>query len=145
MESDLNRFFASYVEAYNHSLGESVDLAGIQKHFAECFIGAGINGVNYGRNDKNFAVQLEKGFSFYKTIGTQSIEVVQIDPTSIDDRHVLAKVTYRAHYLTKDSEEPITLEFDVSYLIQKRDTELKIFGFVTGDEMALYKEHGLIA
>ena len=34
--------------------------------------------------------------------------------------------------------------FDVTYMLQRRPDGPRIFGFVAGDEMALYREYGLV-
>ena len=35
------------------------------------------------------------------------------------------------------------IDFDVHYLVQKLDGEAKVFGWVSGDEQALLKKHGI--
>ncbi len=38
----------------------------------------------------------------------------------------------------------VAIDFDVHYLVQKLDDEPKIFGWVSGDEQALLRKHGII-
>jgi hypothetical protein len=41
-------------------------------------------------------------------------------------------------------EQPdIAIDFDVHYLVQKLDGDPRIFGWVSGDEQALLKKHGI--
>ena len=37
----------------------------------------------------------------------------------------------------------VAIEFEVHYLIQKLDGEPKIFGWVSGDEQELLRQHGI--
>ena len=41
MSETVDQFFRRYVESFNRSLGETVDVAGIRAHFADCFVAAG--------------------------------------------------------------------------------------------------------
>jgi hypothetical protein len=142
MSDDLERFFESYVAAFNRSLGASVDVDGIRRHFAQAFIGAGPGGVAPGRNDESFAETLRKGYAFYKQIGTERLEMRSVAATPIDADHVMAKVSFAASY-RKDGHE-IAIPFDVTYLLARLDGEWRIFAYVAGDEMAAYREHGLL-
>ncbi len=141
-QPDFEDFFHSYVAAFNRSLGESVDAEGIRKHFSDIFIAAGPDSLATGENDDTFSKTLEKGYDFYKSIGTTHMAVESAQPVDIDETHFLVKVGYHATY-EKDGDE-ITIPFEVSYLIEVRNGHPKIFGFVAGDEMALYREHGLV-
>lgn len=138
---DFDAFFESYVAAYNRSLGESVDVEAIRSHFSESFIAAGPGTVMTGDNDETFSQTLEKGYAFYKSIGTKKMEVTGVAVTDIDEGHYLAKVDYRAEY-EKDG-ATIAIPFSVSYLLEEHEGRLKIFGFIAGDEMALYRRYGL--
>ena len=53
------------------------------------------------------------------------------------------RVFYVAQYERSDGAW-ITIPFDVLYLLQRRKDGPKIFAFIAGDEMALYREHGLV-
>jgi hypothetical protein len=141
--SAVERFFEGYVEAFNRSLGASVDVAGIRSHFSPCFVGAGPNGVQCGQNDDAFADTLQQGYAFYTAIGTKAMAIRGISTTPIDDAHQMAKVDYRATY-EKRSGETVNLDFAVTYMLAARDDTFEIFAFVAGDEMALYRKHGLL-
>lgn len=140
--ADFDAFFQNYVTAYNRSLGDRVDTEALRSHFSESFIAAGPGTVMTGDNDETFSETLEKGYAFYKSLGTQKMEVTGIQVSPIDESHFLAKVQYRAEY-EKDGER-IAIPFSVSYLLEEREHRLKIFGFVAGDELALYHQYGLI-
>lgn len=139
----VNEFFAGYIEAFNRSLGDAVDADGIRRHFSSCFVGAGPQGVQCGQNDEHFTEMLEQGYAFYRSIGTRAMVVREVTTTRIDATHELARVAYTAHYV-KPQGEPVAIDFEVSYLLAARGETYEIFAFVTGDEMALYRKHGLV-
>ena len=144
MQPDFNRFFAEYAAAFNRSLGDKVDTDAITRAFADSFIGASPSGIVCGENGEKFRKVLEDGYAFYKAVGTQRISVRKLDVHAIDGDHHLAKVAWRAEYARRDR-EPVTIDFDVTYLLQTLPkSEPKIFAFVTGDELAALKKHGLL-
>jgi hypothetical protein len=110
--------------------------------FSDCFIGAGPQGVNCAENDEAFRKTLERGYAFYRQIGTKRMSVVRFDVTGIDATHHMVKVFYHADY--EKSGRPIGVDFDVTYLLDTGKGEPKIFAFISGDEMEAYKKSGLI-
>ncbi len=144
MQPDFDRFFQNYVDAYNRSLTGPVDADGIRAHFTDCFIAAGPEGITCGKNDESFTQTLQKGYEFYRSIGTKQMVVRNLAVTLIDDLHHMVKVFYRADYEKKNG-EPVRIDFDVTYFLETLNGKTKVFGFVAGDEMALYKQHGLVA
>ncbi|MOA64116.1 hypothetical protein D3C78_1900710 [compost metagenome] len=56
----------------------------------------------------------------------------------------MAHVAWTATYARKDQPD-VAIDFDVHYFVQTLDREApKVFGWVTGDEQALLREHGII-
>lgn len=139
----IDEFFAGYVESFNRSLGDSVDADGIRRHFSSCFVGAGPQGVQCGQNDASFTEALQQGYAFYRKIGTRAMAVREVTTTPIDDAHWLACVAYRASYEKPDG-APLDLDFEVNYMLAAQGDTYEIFAFVTGDERALYEQHGLL-
>lgn len=142
MQADFQAFFESYVAAYNRSLGDDVDAAAIRNHFAESFIGAGPQGVMAGNNDETFTQTLKKGYAFYRAIGTKEMALDGLEVSEPEPQHFVVKIAYRATYEKKG--KTTVIPFSVTYIVQERDSELRIFAFMAGDEMALYREHGLV-
>jgi hypothetical protein len=143
-QPDYEALFRDYVAAYNRSLGDTVDVKAFRAFFAESFIGAGANGqVSVGRNDESFAKTLQQGYAFYKAIGTRRMEIDLVHAEPLHEGHDKVIVSYRAHYKKKDGSR-LEIPFQLVYLLQRREGGPKIFGFVAGDEMALYREHGLV-
>ena len=142
MAPDFDHFFKVYADAYNRSLGDRVDYDAIVSSFTDCFVAAGPEGVNCGKNDDGFRAALDSGYAFYKSIGTRKMSVRRVDVTPIDDRHHMAKVHYRADYAKRG--RGTSIDFDLTYLLQTRDGVSRIFAFIAGDEMGAYRKHGLV-
>ena len=141
---DYEAFFREYAKAYERSLGDSVDTVAIRGFFAEAFVSAGVRGqAAAGGNDEAFEQALTQGFGFYKAIGTTSMAVERVEAEALCENHDRVRVFYSAGYRKKDGTE-VSIPFDVLYLIQRRSGGPKIFGFIAGDEMAAYRQHGLV-
>lgn len=69
------------------------------------------------------------------------IRGLRISP--INDLHCVAHVSWTATYARVDLPET-AIDFDVHYLVQILDGAAKVFGWVSGDEQALLKQHGII-
>jgi hypothetical protein len=137
-------FFRRYVEAYQRSLAGSVDADTIRSFFAEAFLALGLDGtVMAGKNDASFEQTLVQGFRFYKAIGTTRMTVDRVETSPLHAGHDRVRVFYVAHYRRRDG-SALSIPFDVVYLLQRRREGPKIFAFIAGDEMALYREHGLV-
>jgi len=67
----------------------------------------------------------------------------RVETTPIDATHVMVKVFYCSEYLKSDGSD-LKIDVDITYVLDVSTTKPKIFGFVAGDEMALYREHGLV-
>ena len=141
---DYTQWFRDYAAAYERSLGEQVDVAAIRGCFAEGFVAASLQGpVQAGTNDESFASTLEAAFGFYRAIGTRSMSVERVEVSPVCPNHDRVRVFYRAGYRKPDG-SPLTIRFDVVYLLQRRGEGPKIYAFIAGDEMAVYRQHGLV-
>ena len=143
MQPDFDRFFIAYADAYNRSLEGEVQDKAIRACFTDCFIAAGPQGSSCGDNDESFSRTLKEAYAFYRKIGTKRMNVRRVQATPIDPAHHLVRVFYAADYVKPDG-EPLTIDFDVAYLTETHAGKTRIFGFVAGDEMALYKQYGLV-
>jgi hypothetical protein len=85
----------------------------------------------------------DQNYAHYRAIGTKEMRIRSLDTSPIDAHHCVAHVGWTATYARK-SQPDITIDFDVHYLVQDLDGEPKIFGWVSGDEQALLKKHGII-
>ena len=143
MPHSIPAFFESYANLYNRALAGEDVFEEITNRFAPQFIAAGPQGVSTGKQGPAFRRTLEKGYRFYREIGTRKMTAKRVEVTPIDASHSMAKVFYCADYVKQDG-SPLRIEFDVTYFLDTSTLKPKIFGFVAGDEMGLYKQHGLI-
>ncbi len=81
-----------------------------------------------------------QGYAFQRNIGTKGMSIKGIEINSHKQTAQHGKVHWDSKYENKDGEE-IRIEFDVTYLLQKKGGELKILGYITGDEQSVLKEH----
>lgn len=142
MRQDFDGFFRDYTELYNQALAGRPNYQRIMDCFAECFMSSGPSGVNCGDNGPKFRDMLKQGYAFYRQIGAKRMNVLRCEITDIDPDHHMVKVFYRADY-EKDG-KPISIDFDVTYLLTSAKGKAKIFAFVAGDEMGAYRRAGLI-
>jgi hypothetical protein len=61
----------------------------------------------------------------------------------MDDHHCVAHVAWTATYARTDRPD-VALDFEVHYFVQKLDGAAKVFGWVSGDEEALLRQHGIL-
>ena len=141
---DYEAFFRDYVSIFNCSIQPGTDTDAIRASYAEYFVAASAGGVvQGGANDEKYADVLRQGADFYKAIGLQGMTLLKVESTPIDGEHDMVRPYFRADYRKKDGSQP-SIEFDLVYFLQRRPDRPKIFGFVAGDEMALYREKGLV-
>ncbi len=120
MQPDFTLFFQRYADAFNRSLGETVDSETIIAAFSDCFVSASPSGVKCGQNDGDFRSALPKMYAFYKEIGTKKMTMRGVTPTPIDEGHHMVRVHWMADYEKKDG-QVVSIDFDVTYLLQTRD------------------------
>jgi hypothetical protein len=143
MPRHIPEYFETYADLYNRALdGEDV-IDEIMDCFTGEFIAAGPQGVEAAKNGHSFRKMLEKGYKFYREVGTRKMSVRKVEVTDIDSCHAMAKVFYHADYERPDG-KPVGIDFDVTYLMDLTGPSPKIFAFVAGDEMQAYKDAGLV-
>jgi len=144
-KDEIDQFFSRYESRFNDALSDGEpDVEQTVNSFAEHFLEATPLGVNVGKNDKNFREMISKGWSFYKDIGIQAMNILSKQITILDDFHALVKVNWNSSFIRKDKTDG-EISFDVFYLIQKLDENIKIFAYITGDEQQALKDQGLIS
>lgn len=142
MEEILTRFFERYESMANQVLAGALPVGSTTSAFATDFIAASPAGVMTGKNDETLTASMEKGYARYRAIGTRELKIRKTTVTQIDALHFLVRVDWRSVF---DAEEQpnVTIDFEVHYLVQLRGGEPKIFGWISGDEEAVLKEHGI--
>ncbi|WP_411035488.1 nuclear transport factor 2 family protein [Shinella sp. BYT-45] len=143
MESSVRSFFERYERLFNQSLAGHADMDDVAALYAPAFIAASPAGVATGKNDEHFKQVVAQGYERYEAIGTKEMRIRDIRISPMDDHHCLAHVAWTATYERKGQPD-IAIDFDVHYFVQMLDGGPKVFGWVSGDEQALLRKHGII-
>ena len=139
----LEKFFGDYAHRFNDGLKCDVDVEATAAAFASCFIEASTRGVICANNDDQFRAMIPRGNDFYRSIGTKSMNVRATEISPLDDHHDMVKVFWNSVYIKQDR-TPVTIDFDVIYLLEGTEGAPKIFGYITGDEQKVLRDSSLI-
>jgi hypothetical protein len=142
METNVRKLFERYERVFNASLHGDVDMDDVAALYASEFIAASPAGVMTGKNDEQLRQAMVQGYARYRAIGTKEMRIRGLRISPIDEHHCVAHVAWRASYVRKDQAD-VVIDFDVHYLVQQLDAEPKVFGWISGDEQALLREHGI--
>ena len=142
-ETSIRRFFERYERVFNQSLGGDLDMDAIASLYAPEFISASPAGVMAGKNDERLKTVMAQGYARYRAIGTKEMRMRNLRISPMDERHCVAHVAWTAVY-AGNGQPDVTIDFDVHYLVRKPDGEPQIFGWVSGDEQALLRKHGIV-
>lgn len=141
---DYADFFKRYAKVFEQSLADRSHIPTLRSFFAEHFLGLSFHGtVEAGTNDENFGRMLDEGYAFYKAIGTTAMRVETVVAQPLHRDHDRIEVSYTAEYRRPGGEQ-LSIPFSVVYLTQRRKDGAKIFAFIAGDEMELYRQYGLV-
>lgn len=140
----MNAFFEAYAARFNEALKGHDDVAETAAAFADYFVSANPSGVAGVENDEAFRQQIPAGNDFYRNIGTTSMEIRSMDITWLDSLHAMVKVFWRSAYKRKRDGAREVIDFEGIYLLQVRDGQPRIFGYITGDEQEVLRAHGII-
>lgn len=143
MEAAVRAFFERYADFFNRSLVGDIDHDEVAALYASEFIAATPAGVRTGRNDDQFRQVMAQGYAHYRAIGTKGMRMRDVRLSPMDDAHCVAHVAWEAIYARRDRAD-VTIDFEVHYFVQMLDGQPKVFGWVSGDEQALLREHGII-
>ena len=145
MEEAIREFFEAYARRFEASLGPdgNVDTEGVVSSFAPYFVESSPLGVHGGRNGVLFRWMVPRGFAHYRKIGTRRMRVASLQITELDPMHAMARVGWHSEYVKRGG-EPVSIDFDVIYLLHVGDSGPKIFAYISGDEQKALREHGLM-
>lgn len=143
MDASVRKFFERYESFFNRSLRGDMDTDEVAALYASEFIAASPIGVATGKNDDQLRQVMAQGNAHYRAIGTKEMRIRDVRLSPMDDHHCVAHVAWTATYARKDQADA-AIDFDVHYFVQKLNGEPKVFGWVTGDEQALLRKHGII-
>ncbi len=142
MEASVRAFFERYARVFNRALAGDVDMDKVAALYASEFIAASPAGVMAGKNDDRLREVMAQGYARYRAMGTKDMRLGAVRLSAMDDHHCVAHVSWTAIYARQDQAD-LAIDFDVHYLIQQLDGAPKVFGWVSGDEEALLKAHGI--
>ena len=140
---DYEAFFTAYVDFFNAALAGKPVIHDLRGCYAEYLVSASAQTVMGGENGDGYEKVLEQGFGFYRAIGTVEMRLRGVKPQEIVAGHDQVRVEFGAQMRRKDGSE-FPLDFEVVYLLQRRDSGPKIFAFVSEDEMELFRSLGLV-
>jgi len=143
MDASVRELFSRYERSFEKALLGEEDMQEVASFYASAVIGASPAGVRASENDDRMRQVMEQGFAHYRAIGTQAMRIREVRLSPIDDLHCIAHVAWTATYARKGPPD-ITIDFDVRYLVQVRDGAPRIFGWITGDEQAVLRGHGIV-
>jgi Domain of unknown function (DUF4440) len=143
MEDSVAKLFERYERLFNKSLDGHADMDEVASLYATDFIAATPAGVMAGKNDDQLKQSMVQGYARYRSIGTKRMHIRDVRVSPLDEHHCVAHVAWTATYARKD-EGVIAIDFDVHYFVQKLEGEAKVFGWVSGDEQALLRKHGIV-
>lgn len=144
-QAHLKRFFEAYERRMNDALASPPieDVEASADAFADCFIEASPTGFICGKNNDAFRDMIPRGYAFYRSIGTQRMDIAGLAFTHLDELHDVVTVHWQAHYKKPDASE-LRIDFDVFYFVQTLAGQSRIFGYVTGNEQQVLRDHGLL-
>jgi hypothetical protein len=99
--------------------------------------------VATGKNDDQLKQVMAEGYARYRSMGTKAMHIRNVLISPIDGYHCVARVGWSATY-ARENQPDVGIDFDVHYFVQKLGEEPKVFGWVSGDEQALLRKHGII-
>ncbi|KDC57257.1 nuclear transport factor 2 family protein [Bordetella bronchiseptica] len=143
METSVRKLFERYESLFNRSLVGGTDLDEIEALYASEFIAASPAGVMAGKNDDQLKQEMAQGYARYRAMGTKEMRLRNVRLSPINEHHCVAHVAWTAIYARQDQPD-VAIDFDVHYFVQKLDREPKVFGWVSEDEQALQRQHGII-
>lgn len=142
MQQAVADLFDRYEQETNAALVGEPDLDAINALYDDAFIAASPAGVMTGAKGEAFTNAMTAGFAHYREIGTREMKVKNIQVEPIDALHALARVDWRASYDVGGARKDI--DFTNVYLTRLADGRATVFGWITGDETAALRKHGIV-
>ncbi len=143
MEAAIKDLFDRYEKAMARALAGRPDMDALMALYASDVIAASSAGLRSGKTDDQFRQALVDGHARYRGLGTREMRIRALRIVPIDSCHFLVPVHWTATYERKDVPRTV-LDFTVHYLVQVRDGQAKVFGWIAGDEDAVLKQHGIL-
>jgi predicted enzyme related to lactoylglutathione lyase len=143
MDTDVRTLFERYEQVFGSGLRGCMDMNEAASLYASDFIAATPAGVVSGKNDERLKQVMAQGYEHYRAIGIKDMRMRGLRISPIDEHHCVAHVAWTATYARKHQPD-VAIDFEVHYFVQDLNSEPRVFGWVSGDEQAALKEHGVI-
>lgn len=143
METGVKKLFERYEQVFRNALRGDIDMNEAALLYASEFIAATPAGVMTGKNDEQLKEVMAKGYERYRAMGTKDMRMRGLRISSLDEQHCVAHVAWTATY-AREPQPDVTIDFEVHYFVQELNSEPKVFGWVSGDEQAVLRKHGII-
>lgn len=142
-ETAVRKLFERYERLFNASLAGDVDTKQLAALYTSSFISATPAGIMAGKNDERLKQAMAQGYARYRALGTKDMRIRDVVVSPIDQDHCVAHVSWTATYARKDRGD-VSIDFDVHYFVRTFGGTPKVFGWVSGDEQELLRQHGII-
>ncbi|GLQ53030.1 hypothetical protein [Devosia nitrariae] len=119
------------------------DTKALKACYAGYFVGASPVGIMGGEAKEDFGDIIAAGVENYRRMGATEFIVEGVATTPIDDLHTMARVSWRFGYKRPNDGVAGTIRFENVYFVSFVEGPPKIFAWVTPDEQAVLREHGL--
>lgn len=143
MPATLQTFFEHYARTFNQALAGEVGMDSVAALYTPEFIAASPAGVRAGRNDAELQQAMAQGYAHYRAIGTTAMRLRAVRFTPLDDLHGVAHVAWTGCYRRAEQTDELAIDFDVHYFVRQHEGRWQVFGWVSGDEQALLRQHGI--
>lgn len=111
--------------------------------YATEVIAASPQGVHAARNDADSVLAMRQAHARFRAIGTRDMQIEAMRLSPMDDRHCIAHVGWCASN-ARDDAAVRQIGFEAHYLMQILDDQARILGWISGDEQAVRRRHGII-
>lgn len=132
MEMGVRELFERYEHVFRCALRGDANMDEAALLYATEFIAATPAGVVTGKNDEKLKQVMADGYARYRAQGMKDIQLQGLGTSAIDEGHCVVHAAWMATYECKG--QP-----DIAIHLS---SEPKVFGWVSGDEQALLKQHG---
>jgi hypothetical protein len=111
--------------------------------FADHCVASSPAGVMGGEGGTSLAQIIPGAIANYRRLGGTRFVMEQVDVTAIDDLHDMARVGWRFDYRRPSDGTDGSVSFQNTYFVTRASGRPKIFAWITPDEQAALKAHGL--
>lgn len=141
---EIRAFMADYAHRMDAAVGGGVaDADVLAACFASDFVGASPAGVMAGKN-QGLAEVISGGIAGYRQMGGTGFAADRIEVEELAPNSFMATVGWRFDYRHPTDQSTGSIGFTNHYFISTAGGSPKIFAWITPDEQAALREHGLI-